>query len=363
MNFKELIINIWKFYLFLKVLIFAKKGYKKNSPRIFYGGARKGDIGGPVVKIKKLSKYFCEGNTTFNIAYLTSNNSFLSKRTLDLLNQKKIPIILNQNGVYYPAWYKGNYKEKNYINSYYYKKADYVLYQSSFCKRASEKFLGKRSGPGEILYNAVDTKKFHPFKKLSNRDFTFLITGNIRKNNNYRISSVLFALKGIIDEYKNININININIAGYIEDKNYFRKIINELNLENNVNFLGKYSQDNAAEIYRTADAYITMSYNDNCPSAVIEAMSSGLPILFSESGGIPELVTKECGIGISVTENWNKVIIPKVEDIQIGMHQIIEKRNEMSKASRLRAINYFDIKIWINRHREIFENLLNQNY
>tara|TARA_Y100001970_G_scaffold287892_1_gene413688 strand:- start:1232 stop:2320 length:1089 start_codon:yes stop_codon:yes gene_type:complete len=360
-NLKELIILIWKFFVFLKVLIFAKKSSKNDRPKVFYGGARKGDIGGPMVKIKKLSRNFKDSNTTFNIAYLTSNNSFLNRRTLDLLKHKKIPIILNQNGVYYPAWYEGNYKEKNHINSYYYKKADYVLYQSIFCKKASEKFLGKRTGAGEILYNAVDTNYFKPLKKISNKDFTFLLTGNIRKKNNYRISSVLYALKGIINEYKYKNININI--AGYIEDKNYFKRIIYDLKLENNVNFLGRYSQENAPEIYSMADAYITMSYNDNCPSAVIEAMSSGLPILYSASGGIPELVTKECGIGLSVLQNWDKIIIPEVEDIKKGMHQIIENRNQIAKAARLRAINYFDIKVWINRHKEIFEKLLAQNY
>ena len=43
--------------------------------------------------------------------------------------------------------------------------ADYVFYQSNFSKNCSEKFLGVRKGPNEILYNAVDNKVFFPNKK------------------------------------------------------------------------------------------------------------------------------------------------------------------------------------------------------
>ena len=74
---------------------------------------------------------------------------------------------------------------------------------------------------------------------------------------------------------------------------------IENLKIKNSCTFLGPYTQENAPLIYQKVDAYITMSYQDNCPSAVIEAMSSGLPILYSSSGGIPELVGKIAGIGL----------------------------------------------------------------
>ncbi len=355
MLLKIIIISFLRIYLYFLVLFATLFSIKKNRPRIFYGGARKGNIGGPVVKIQKLSKYFKESNIRFNLVYLTSNNSYLSKRAIDLLKEKKMPIILNQNGVYYPEWFEGDYEEKNYINSYIHQLADYVLYQSKFSKKASEKYLGKRTGPAEILYNAVDTKYFLP-KKKSDKYFTFLITGNIRKKSNYRILSIIFAISNIINEYK----NIKINIAGYLEDKNYFLNIINTLSLENNFTFLGKYSQKEAPNIYNTADAYITMAYNDNCPSAVLEAMSAGLPILYSASGGIPELVNKDSGIGLKVNQNWNKTQVPKNFDIQDGIKKIIENKESMSQSARARAIEYFDIKMWIARHHQIFEKLLN---
>ena len=68
-----------------------------------------------------------------------------------------------------------------------YHAADYVFWQSKFCKLTADKFLGVRKGPGEILYNCVDTNIFIPKKKKNNENFKFLITGKIDLNLEYRI--------------------------------------------------------------------------------------------------------------------------------------------------------------------------------
>ena len=40
--------------------VLVSKKYKKNSIRVFYGGAIKGNVGGTLVKVKRLNKYFKE---------------------------------------------------------------------------------------------------------------------------------------------------------------------------------------------------------------------------------------------------------------------------------------------------------------
>ncbi len=233
-----------------------------------------------------------------------------------------------------------------------YHSADYILWQSSFCKKASEKFLGRSFRKGEIIYNAVDTKKFSPKINTSSK-FKLLITGNIKKNNSYRITVVLQALKEIIK----INKSVHLFIAGYIEDFNGFSSQLESLKIRDFVTFLGPFDQSNAEKIYQIADAYITMSYQDNCPSAVIEAMSCGLPILYSASGGIPELVGTNSGVGLDVPLDWEKIHTPKIEKIVEGFLKIYVDRKNMSDSARTRAVELFDIEKWYTRHLEIFEN------
>ena len=92
---------------------------------------------------------------------------------------------------------------------------------------------------GEVLYNAVDTSFFVPTKDSNNSRFTFLVTGNIRKKSNYRITSLLYALKETLRENK----NICLKIAGYIEDEKYLFSKINELNLSEHIDFLKNFTQ------------------------------------------------------------------------------------------------------------------------
>ncbi len=337
------------------IISFFSSEKKSKLPKLYYGGSRIGDIGGPLVKTKKLNKYFPEQNLNFNIIYLQSNSIYLNTSTLKLLKQKKYPIILNQNGVFYPGWFDGNWKKENLKISHAYHQADFVLWQSNFCKHASNMFLGERKGLGEILYNAVDTNIFIPREKYVKNIFTFLITCNIKRKSNYRISSVIEAFSELVKENK----NICLKIIGNIEDQNYFFKKIRKLKLEKKILLENNYSQKDAPYIYADADAYITMTFQDNCPTAVLEAMSCGLPILYSKSGGIPELVGLESGIGLEVKQNWESIKVPTKDQIKNGMQEIIEKRSQMSISARTRSVENFDIKFWIKKQREIFERFL----
>ena len=341
--------------IFLNCSFKKENNLHKFNTKTYYAGAKIANIGGPYLKIKKLQKFFPEYKRKFNLIYALSNSPKLNSWSLNIIKKRNIPLILNQNGVFYPAWYEGNWENQNLLISKVYHSADYVFWQSNFCKKASERFLGKRMGRGEILYNAIDTKKFYPVKKNPDNIFRFLINGNIRKKNNYRIYSVLEAFKEIVKKNK----YTHLYIAGIIEDFGFFNCEVDKLNLRKFITFLGPYSQKDAPMIYQKVDAYITMSFQDNCPSAVIEAMSCGLPILYSSSGGIPELVGKNSGIGLNVSEDWEKVNVPSKKQIYQGLLEIMDKGYSMSDSARYRAVKLFDIYSWIKRHREVFEFLI----
>lgn len=65
-----------------------------------------------------------------------------------------------------------------------------------------------------------------------------------------------------------------------------------ELGLGDAVRFEGWVGHDRRAELLRAADIYALPSYNEGLPMSVIEAMSYGLPIVTSDVGGLPELVS-----------------------------------------------------------------------
>ena len=83
--------------------------------------------------------------------------------------------------------------------------------------------------------------------------------------------------------------------------------MINQKNLSKYIQINNTYLQIDAPTIYQKHEVYINLKYLDPCPNAVIEALSCGLPVIYSNSGGTPELVGNNAGIGLSVDINWEK--------------------------------------------------------
>lgn len=361
-RFKILLSSLWitlqTILIFCTYLISGNKGKIK----LYVGGTFKGHVGGGKVKLTRLEEHFKITNLNYNVAYLLSNSQFVSQRCLRILRKRKIPIILNQNGVYYSSWYSGDWVSKNKFMADVYHEADYVFWQSEFCRYAANKFLGDRKGKGEILYNAVDTNKlFIPSNKTKNSQFTFLLTGNLVFHLIYRLETTIHA----IFEARKIGLDCKLNIAGFLDDNSlqFSKKLISKLGLQENVSFIGQYNQKDAPSIYQNADAYIITKYKDPCPNSVIEAMSCGLPILYSNSGGVPELVGKKAGIGLDVEQDWDdKIYVPTIDSIVDGMIKIAKNRDKMAKEARLRAIKEFEISNWIHKHQIIFKSLLEKN-
>jgi glycosyltransferase involved in cell wall biosynthesis len=349
----------WRSAQTASVLASALTSGGSGPIRLFYGGARRGDLGGPLVKVKRLSEHFPESRWHYNLVYLLSNAPYLSAGALDWLKRRKIPIVVNQNGVFNPGWYAGDCKKMNGIMAVAYHRADYVFWQSEYCQRAADHFLGKREGAGEVLFNAIDTRhRFRPAKVRVDRPFTFLLTGRIDAHMAYRLESSIAGLQVA----GNAGLDCRLLVAGWVEDSVLAasQRLAQVLGVVEQVDFLGPYTQAEAEVIYQRADAYIMTKYLDPCPNTVIEAMACGLPVLYSASGGVPEQVGPDAGLGMPVPESWgDEVYAPSPEAIGAGMLEIARKATSMGLAARLRAESKFEIAHWIERHRQIFQHLL----
>ena len=337
------------------VVCFAKanSGINKSDIKVYYGGAYKGDKGGPLVKVKRLSENFPEHRFDFNLLYCLSNSPYLSEGSLKKIKHRNIPIILNQNGVYFSGWYGNGWEKQNEKLKPVYHLADYVFWQSEFCREAANKFLGKRKSSSEILYNAIDTEKFSPNDKV-NKEFTFLTTGVFADSMLYRLVATIEAFYLFQKKQR----DTRLTIAGYISKKSkvQINNLISTRDLGKKITLLGSYSQVNAPNIYANSDAYIMLKHMDASPNVVIEAMACGLPIIYSASGGVPELVGQKAGIGLFVENSWeSKPYAPEPQLISEAMSSVMENQKAFSMHARSRAVGEFDLKKWITKHEEVF--------
>lgn len=331
---------------------------RREQLAVYYGGARRGDFGGPLVKVKRLREYFPEVIWGYNLVYLLSNTPYLPGIALDILKRRGIPMVHNQNGVFYKAWYAGDWAAQNRRMARSYHAADWVFYQSEFCKRAAASFLGARTGRGEILYNAVDTRRFTPQADTGRRTpFIFLATGKLDDHLYYRIDCILGGLAIV----RRDGFDARLIVAGKLASSVHERAVrqVDALGLGTAVTFSGPYSQYEAPMLYRAADAYLSTTHQDACPHAVLEALASGLPVIYAGTGGVPELVGKDAGVALGCREDFEVAQVPSAESIADGMARVADCRDVMAVAARKRAVECFDVGPWIERHRAVFEKLL----
>ncbi len=116
--------------------------------------------------------------------------------------------------------------------------------------------------------------------------FPVFVTGKIDDHLFYRLDSTLRGLA----EARQQGLDCGLVVAGWVAKAPLARAraLADELGLSDVVAFSGPYTQEEAPAVYRRADAYVMTKHNDPCPNTVLEALACGLPVLYSDSGGVP---------------------------------------------------------------------------
>ena len=79
--------------------------------------------------------------------------------------------------------------------------------------------------------------------------------------------------------------------AGEEVDEKAIKKLIDEENVSDNVEFPGWVRGDMKDKLLREADVFFLPSYNEGMPMSVLDAMGYGMPVVSTNVGGIPKIV------------------------------------------------------------------------
>jgi glycosyltransferase involved in cell wall biosynthesis len=322
---------------------------------VFYGHDRipgpKDVAHGGMVKFHHLQRLFPNEPSAFNVLYLgSSNRPADSGDLIRLARERGAAVAWNQDGVAYQGWHGPGWEQTNEPLAEGLHAADHVFFQSEFCRVSSDRFLGERRGPAEVLPNPVDTGLFTPAERPE-RPLTLLLGGN--QYQRYRFATALATLRLLPEAC--------LLVAGRLSwdpDPRVVRRELPGLlaGLEDRVELLGPYSQAEAPALYRRADLLLHTKYNDPCPTVVLEAMACGLPAVYSASGGTPELVAG-AGIGVEAPLDWERDHPPAAEALAAAVLDCARRLDALAAAARTQALR-FDVRPWLERHRVIFEEL-----
>jgi N-acetyl-alpha-D-glucosaminyl L-malate synthase BshA len=173
-------------------------------------------------------------------------------------------------------------------------RSDAVTTPSAFLRQATWDGFGiPDSFPIEVIFNFVDTERYVPVRNRANLRTLF---PDLREPepvlihvSNFRAVKRIADVVAIFTEVHRQRPS-RLVLIGDGPERSPAERRLRELGLEDRVAFLGK--QDRFEELLAAADVFLLPSEQESFGLAALEAMSCGIPVVASDIGGVPELVT-----------------------------------------------------------------------
>jgi teichuronic acid biosynthesis glycosyltransferase TuaC len=161
----------------------------------------------------------------------------------------------------------------------------------------------------EVLRNGVDLKLFRPIerepvrRKLGMRRMTLLSVGHLIPRKGHDL--VIQALQRLAET--------DLIVIGDGPEREALEALAMELGVRDRVRFVGALVQEELRNYYGAADALVLASSREGWANVLLESMACGTPVVASNIGGTPEVVSAPEG-GMLMTERTANGIVQAVQ-------------------------------------------------
>jgi len=175
-------------------------------------------------------------------------------------------------------------------------RSNMIIAVSDFTRRELLQYYKVKEDKIHVIHNGVDVNKFQPTsdKRKAKEALGF-------SPDHIAILSVgrLYARKGLFTLIESMPLitrkykNAKLIIAGK-GLSNEMKKLVSyatKLGVKENIVFTGYFPDKKLPKLYQAADIFAFSTFYENLPFAVLEGMSSGLPVVTTNVGGISEMI------------------------------------------------------------------------
>ena len=204
----------------------------------------------------------------------------------------------------------------------------------------------------QVLYNGVNTGRFSPadvqLRDAAKANFLNmapgqLLVGTVGNLRPVKAQAVLIRAAAIVVKAYP---NARFVIVGEGQMRLALEQLIADFGLNDHVWLFG--SSVEVPRLLQAMDVFVLTSDSESCPNTILEAMASGLPVVATRVGGVPELVTAETGLLVPPQDH---------KALATALLQLLEDphlRQEMGRCGLVRVTESFTTAAMI-RNREAF--------
>lgn len=279
---------------------------------------------------KEFKKKLKEIWKDYDLVHIHGYGRFTSDFTLKFLKNKK-PMIFTAHGFFHSKKAALFKKMHNTLRGRLIKNASFC---TALTKLEEKEYIRKGLNKNKIriIPNGVDLKRFDTKssiqlkKKYSENKKILLHVGRIHKSKG--LNHVLKAIKNIDLKFLIVGID-----TGY---KKELIKIASNLNISKKIKFIEKPDDKLLTKIFLMADIFVLFSEWEGFGIVVIESMAAGKPVIVSDRGALPFLITN----------NKEGLIIPfgDVKKLEDGIRNLLKnaaKARRMGKNGIKRGKNF----------------------
>jgi len=175
-------------------------------------------------------------------------------------------------------------------------------------KNTLEYIPKKLHSKSPVIPLGVDCSVFRPkSKQRKENGVKILFVGKVEKHKG--IKELLEALRMVLDKMKNVNLIMVVEIKSYVENK------IRCLKIENYVKIIGRVPFEKTVGFFQSCDIFCLPSKFEAFGLSILQAMSCGMPIVTTRSGGIPTFV-EDGKSGFLVPPNDSKALASSIIEL-----------------------------------------------
>jgi len=267
---------------------------------------------------KTIKVYLIKHHREFDIVnfYITYPNALSIKKMSEKFTNLKF-CMMEQWSAYHtqfnlPKGNKGRKRIENIFNN------DVPLFTVSNALGEDIKlFIGNTNKPYTVIPNCINENKFNYKEKANSNEFTFTSINNWSSMKNPFV--LINALAIIIKKHS----NFKLVLAGDGQLIPQMKSLVNELNLSNSVQFLGRIQKNDVVNVLHHSNVYCQSSNYETFSAICLEALATGTPVLATNIGGMRDFIYKENGRLIDTLE---------IEDWVSNMENIYLNYNNFNK-------------------------------
>lgn len=151
-----------------------------------------------------------------------------------------------------------------------------------------ERVFSEHAIASRVLPNIVDLERFRPAADARRDPAAPHLVVARALEPIYDVATAIRALAAVRTAFP----RARLSIAGTGPELEPLRRLARSLAVADAVAFTGRLDRDQVAALYRDADVVLNPSRVDNLPNSILEALASGVPVVSTDVGGVPFVVT-----------------------------------------------------------------------